>query len=185
MEPDDGRAAVWIRVSTDQQDATNQLDDIEQFAAHHGYLIVERYQVSESAWNGGSSGYKSTLKRAMDAAYAGRFSALIVWSIDRVSRGGAEDVLKLVRQLRERRCSLVSVREPWLSGSPEVQDLLLSFAGWMAQRESARRSERVKAAIARKKADGSWTGRGKDRGTRRKSGYFAREARKRELGVER
>jgi len=175
------RAAVWIRVSTDDQDAANQLPELERFAAHHGYQIVERYQVSESAWNGGRDGgeYKSTLKRAMHAAWAGEFSVLIVWSIDRISRGGAEDVLRLVRQLRERRCLLLSVREPWLNSSPEVQDLLLSFAGWMAERESARRSERVRAAIARKKADGTWTGRGKDLGTRRKSGYFAREARKR------
>lgn len=174
------RAALWIRVSTDSQDATNQLGELLAFAAHHGYEIVETYSVSESAWNGGSSGYKATIKRVHEDAWAGKFSVLITWSIDRISRGGAEDVLRIVRQLREKRCTLVSVKEAWLNSSPEVADLLLSFAGWMAERESARRSERVKAAIARKKADGTWTGRGKDQGVRKKSGYFAREARKRE-----
>jgi len=96
----------------------------------------------------------------------------------RYSGSRAEDVLRIVRQFRERSCILPSVKESWLNSSPEVQQLLLAFAGWMAQRESAQRSERVRAAIARKKAKGTRTGRGPDQSTRRKSGYFAREARK-------
>ena len=39
---------------------------------------------------------------------------------------------------------------------------------------------RIRAAIERKKADGTWVGRGKDKDERKRSGYFAREARKRE-----
>jgi DNA invertase Pin-like site-specific DNA recombinase len=57
--------------------------------------------------------------------------------LDRITREGAEGALRLIRQLRERGCTLVSVQESWLNGSPEVQD---SFAGWMAQQESARHS---------------------------------------------
>jgi putative DNA-invertase from lambdoid prophage Rac len=176
------RAAVWVRVSTTAQDAANQLPEIERFCAHHGYAIVERYEVSESAWNGGKDGgeYQRTLKRAQDDAWAGRFSTLVVWSLDRISRGGAEDVLRIVRLFRERRCNLVSVRESWLNGSAEIQDVLLSFAGWMAQQESTRRSERIRAAISAKKLAGTWTGRGADRKRRRRAGYFAREQRRRE-----
>jgi DNA invertase Pin-like site-specific DNA recombinase len=176
------KAAVWIRVSTTSQDAANQLPEIERFCAHHGYDVVERYEVSESAWNGGRDGgaYQQTLKRAQDDAWAGRFTFLIVWSLDRISRGGAEDVLRIVRTFRERRCSLVSIRESWLNGSPEIQDVLISFAGWMAQQESKRRSERIRAAITAKKLAGTWTGRGADHRKRRTSGYFAREQRRRE-----
>jgi DNA invertase Pin-like site-specific DNA recombinase len=35
-----------------------------------------------------------------------------------------------------------------------VQDVLLAFAGWMAEQESKRKSDRVKAGIARRKAEG-------------------------------
>ena len=50
------KAAAWLRVSTDHQASANQWPDIVQFAAHHGYDIAARYEVSESAWNGGKDG---------------------------------------------------------------------------------------------------------------------------------
>jgi len=137
-------------VSSDAQDSSNQVPGIERFAAHHGYPITRRYQVSESAWDvADGGGYQDTLQRALDDAYRGQFKILIVWALDRLTRGGAEDMLRLIRRFRERGCIIVSIQEPWLNGSPEIQDVLLAFAGWMAQQESARRSERVKAGMAR------------------------------------
>ena len=75
---------------------------------------------------------------------------------------------------------VVSVKEDWLTGSPQVQDVLVAFAGWMAQQESKRRSERVRAGIERRKRAGTWKGRGPDQGRRRKTGYLARWKRERE-----
>ena len=53
----------------------------------------------------------------------------------------------------------------------------MAFAGWMAEQESRRRSERVKAGIARRKASGqSFGGRtpgAKDKRPRRTGGYRA------------
>ena len=69
---------------------------------------------------------------------------------------------------------VVSVKESWLNGSPEVQDILIAFAGWMAERESARRSERIKAGLARRRAAGKRVGRqagATDKGKRKRSGY--------------
>lgn len=178
------KAGIWIRVSTVGQDADNQLPEVEAFCRHHGYEIAERYEVKDSAWNGGKDGgeYQRTLQRAQDDAWSGKFSVMVVWALDRISRGGAEDVLRILRLFRQRKCMVVSVKESWLNNSPDVQDVLVAFAGWMAQQESKRRSERIHAAIARRKADGTWVGRGKDKqpGKRPRSGYFAREARKRE-----
>jgi DNA invertase Pin-like site-specific DNA recombinase len=54
--------------------------------------------------------------------------------------------------------------------------VLVAFAGWMAERESARRSERIKAGLARRKAQGLPVGRkpgSTDKTPRRKSGYYA------------
>lgn len=176
------KAGLWIRVSTASQEAENQLPELEAFCRHHGYEIAERFQVSDSAWNGGKDGgeYQRSLQQVMDDAWAGKFSVLVVWALDRISRGGAEDVLRILRQLRQRGCTVVSVKDSWLNNSPEVQDVLVAFAGWMAQQESRRRSERIRAAIQRRKQQGTWTGRGRDNRKRKTSGYFAREARKRE-----
>jgi DNA invertase Pin-like site-specific DNA recombinase len=133
--------------------------------------------VSDSAWkNGGGEEYKATLQQALDDAWAGKFSVLIVWSLDRIVRLGAEDALRIFRQFRERGCVIISVKESWLNGSSEVQDVLISFAGWMAQRESERRSERIRAGLARKRAeDPDYKGGRKkgatDRKRRNRSGY--------------
>jgi len=54
---------------------------------------------------------------------------LVAWSLDRLTREGAEGALRLVRQLRERGCTLMTVQQPWLNGTPEIQDVLLAFAG--------------------------------------------------------
>ena len=172
-------AGVWLRVSSDHQDSDNQVPDVERFAAHHGYSIRARYQLSESAWNGGSDNgeYRAALQQAMDDAWRGEFSVLIVWALDRLTRGGAEDALRVLRMFRERGCTVLSVQESWLNGSPEVQDILVSFAGWAAQQESKRRSARIRAGLARRKAEGKPVGGrkpgAKDKSKRRTDGYVA------------
>lgn len=171
-------AAVWYRVSTGHQDSDNQIPDVEQFAAHHGYEIAATYTISDTAGkNGGGAGYGKTLQRALDDAHAGKFEVLVIWALDRIVRddeSGAEAALRIFRQFRQRGCMVVSVKESWLNGSPEVQDILIAFAGWMAERESARRSERIKAGLARRRAEGKAVGRqagAKDKGKRKRSGY--------------
>jgi DNA invertase Pin-like site-specific DNA recombinase len=171
--------AVWYRVSTLDQAKDNQVPDVKRFCKHHGLTIVTRYEVDDSAWRDGVGGpeYRRTLASAQDAAWRGEFSVLVVWALDRITRLGAEDALRLIRTLRERGCLLMSVREPWLNSSPEIVDVLVAFAGWSAQMESARRSERVKAGIARRKAAGGHVGRkagAKDKKPRRTDGYRAR-----------
>jgi DNA invertase Pin-like site-specific DNA recombinase len=96
--------------------------------------------------------------------------------LDRIVRddeSGAEAALRIFRRFRQRGGTVVSVRESWLNGSPDVQDILIAFAGWMAEREPARRSDRIKAGLARRPAEGNAAGRqagAKDTGKRRRSG---------------
>ena len=164
-------------MATDEQDASNQAPAIEQFARHHSYEITQTYQVSDSAWKSKDGEYRAALRRALDDAHRGEFSVLIVWALDRLTRAGAEDALRLLRKFRERGVVVVSVQESWLNGSPEVQDVLVSFAGWMAQQESARKSERIKAGLAKRKAEGKPIGRlagATDVKPRKRSGYVRR-----------
>lgn len=173
-------AAAWYRISTDQQrqSTDNQVPDVRRFAGHHGYDITATYTVDDTAWkNGGGPEYRKMLRQALDDAWAGKYRVLIVWALDRITRNGAEDALRIIRQFRERGCMLVSVKESWLNGSPEVQDVLVAFAGWMAQQESERRSERVKAGLERRRAEGKPVGRqpgAADKAPRKRSGYVAR-----------
>jgi DNA invertase Pin-like site-specific DNA recombinase len=172
------KAGVWFRVSTDHQEAANQEAAIGQLIAHRGWEPARTFELADSAWNGGKTGgdYKAQISAVLDAAHRGEFQVLVVWALDRITREGAEGALRLIRQLRERGCTLVSVHEPWLTGSPEIQDVLVAFAGWMAQQESTRRSERIRAGLARRRAEGKPVGRQpgvRDKGQRRRSGYVA------------
>jgi DNA invertase Pin-like site-specific DNA recombinase len=177
MEKTSRKAALWIRVSTDHQETANQVPDLERFAAHHGLDIVQRYELNDSAWkNGGGTDYRQQMHAAKDAAYRGEFSVLIIWALDRFGRNGTEETLRHLRQFSERGCDVMSVQESWLNGSGEQRELLIGIHAWMAQQESARRSERIKAGLARRKAEGKPVGgaasqRGKDRKQRSTDGY--------------
>ena len=137
-----------------------------------------RYEVIESRWNGGVDGgeYRRTLKQALDDAHQGKFAVIVVWALDRITREGAEGALRIIRQFRERGCAVVSVKESWLNGSPEVQDVLVAFAGWMAQQESRRRSERIRAGLERRRVQGKPVGRqpgAADKKPRKRAGCVA------------
>ncbi len=153
-------AAVWFRVSGNDQRSDNQVPEVERFCAHHDLRIVSRFVMADSAWKNGEGGpeYRDAIKEAKASAWAGEFEVLVVWALDRITRLGAEDALRLIREFRERGCTLLSVQEDWLNGSPEIVDVLVAFAGWQAQQESVRRSERVKAGMARAKAEGKVIG---------------------------
>ena len=100
----------------------------------------------------------------------------LTFLLDRVVRddeSGVEAALGIFRRFRQRGCRVMSVQESWLNGSPEVQDIVIAFAGWMAEREPARRGDRIRAGLARRAAEGKAAGRqagATDKGKRRRSG---------------
>jgi DNA invertase Pin-like site-specific DNA recombinase len=180
------KAALWLRVSDDQQDEANQAAALEQFCSRHGYEIARRFELHDvSAWKQGNPGaeHKAAVKEALAGAWRGEYHALVVWALDRLTRQGAEDTLRLVRELAERGCTLYSVQEPWLNTTPAIRDVLVAFARWNAQQESARKSERVKAGMARAKVKGATIGGRKagarDSQKRDTAGYRARWERER------
>ena len=94
----------------------------------------------------------------MRDAQAGRFSHLLVWALDRLSRQGSEASLRLVRRFEELGVRVVSLQEPWLESSGDSRELLIAVAGHTARTESQRRGERVKAARERLRAAERWPG---------------------------
>lgn len=181
----DVKCAIWVRVSTHEQSTDSQKPDLQQFVQARGLTPVKTYVVTDSAWYQGRE-YRATLEAALDDAWKGEFSTLVVWAFDRINREGALGALSLKKKFRERGCRVLSVKEPWLSDlSPEIEDILVAFVGWMAQVESQRRSDRVKAGIeAKRLREPGWTpGRQAgsfDRKPRRKSGYYKRWEEQRE-----
>lgn len=174
------RAAVWGRVSTDEQDIENQLRVLHDWAQHRGLEVVKVYELEDvSAWNGA---HREVLTEALEDARHGEYEVLLVWAIDRLSREGIEPMLKVMRQFRERAVLVLSHEETWTDGPPEFQELLTAFFAWVAQQESLRLSRRIKAGLAKKAARGERVGRqpgAKDAKPRKRSGYYQRWERER------
>jgi len=147
------QVAVYLRVSTAAQDAANQVPDVERLCAARGWTIAHRYVETVS----GAAPKRPELERLLADAHAGRFSVLVVWSLDRLSRRGIAEVASIVKRLDASGVALVSVREAWADTSGPVRELLVAVMAWVAEQERARLHERLSAARARLEKEGrSW-----------------------------
>ena len=142
------KAALWARVSTDGQTTANQLEALRAEAERRGYKVVRVFDLAESAYRENGK-HAARLYEAQEGARRGDYSVLMTWALDRLSRQGSEAMLRIVREFAERGCRVVSLQEPWTDSPAEVLPLLLSVAGWVANMESKRRSERTLAGLAR------------------------------------
>ena len=104
------KAAIWARVSTDRQHEDNQIPDLERLCEHRGWEIARRYEIADASAYKGE--HRQALQRMLDDAHQGEFSVLVIWAVDRLCRQGIEELLRLIRELRERNVSLVSHQEP-------------------------------------------------------------------------
>jgi DNA invertase Pin-like site-specific DNA recombinase len=169
------RAALWARVSTVDQVAEDQLLPLRAEAARRGLEVVREIAMQESAYLGRQ---RSQVERLLTESRT--FDVLVVWALDRLSREGIEKTLATLRRFRERGIRVVSLQEPWAEASGDAGELLMAVAAWVARMESQRRSERTKAGLARRKAQGLPVGRqpgAKDKGLRKVSGYYLRNGR--------
>lgn len=151
------KAAIWLRVSTDEQTTENQLRPLQEYAGRRGLEVVHVFDISGvSAHRGAQQDFIKTVRLQ---ARRGHFDVLLCWSLDRLTREGPETMLRILRQFDEVGCSVWSLQEPWTEVSGELRELLLSIVGWFASFESRRKSERTKAGMARAKVEGKHVGR--------------------------
>lgn len=155
------KAALYLRVSTTEQDTTNQLPALEEYAKRHNLEIFKVYRENETGWK---NGHQIELAQLLTDAHQGRFQVMLVWALDRLSREGALAILSLVHRLKRHGVKVISYHEPWTETPGELADLLYAVTGWVAAMESKRRSERTKAGMERARAQGKPIGkRGPDK----------------------
>ena len=175
------KCAIWARVSKHDQETQNQLRELQEWAGRRGFEIFTTYETEASAYKGDQ---RARLDQALHDARLGRYQYLLCWALDRVCREGVEQTLGIMRRFSEQGVAVWSLREPWTeTADPRMAELLGSLYAWMAAEESRRRSERIRAGLARRRAEGLPVGRQQgaaDKKPRRKSGYYARYERERE-----
>ena len=161
------KAAIYARVSSNEQSMDNQLPVLEAWVKQRGYQVMQYYVENESAWK---SGHQRELARLLYDCRNGRrkFDVVLVWALDRLSREGATAILNLVNTFKAYGVKVISYHEPWTEAPGEIGEILFAIAGWVARMESERRSERTKAGLIRVKAQGKHLGRPKGSKDKRK-----------------
>jgi putative DNA-invertase from lambdoid prophage Rac len=170
------KVVAYIRVSTERQDAANQLPAIEDWVRTRGYELVEVYQEAESAWR---QGHQLELIRLMDDLRKRKVDIVLCWSLDRLTRQGIGAIFQLLYQFKVHGVKVMTVQEGWtehMMADPMI-DLYFAQVAWFANFESKRISERTRAGLARVRASGKHLGRpqgSKDKRKRGRTGYLLR-----------
>ncbi|MCL4324022.1 MAG: recombinase family protein, partial [Candidatus Thermoplasmatota archaeon] len=140
-------AALYVRVSTTDQDLEGQERDLRRYAESRGWVVAQVYREKVSARGYAERVQYDTMER--DARNPTRpWSRLLVWSLDRWSRNDRfTKAIASVEELEALRVTFHSYREPMIDtsedGSPNMgRDLLRAILPVIAKFESIRREER-------------------------------------------
>jgi DNA invertase Pin-like site-specific DNA recombinase len=152
------RAAIYLRVSRDDQTTENQRLVLERVAGYRGWAIAQTYE------DQGISGAKGRDKRpAFDAmlkdAVRRRFDILMVWSIDRLGRSVLH-VANALAELDAAGVALYSDQQAIDSTTPMGRAMIRMASVFGEQERSIIRS-RVLAGLDRVRQQGKKLGRPK------------------------
>lgn len=149
------RVALYVRVSTTDQDVGLQLDELRTVAAQRGWHVSGEYL------DEGVSGAKTSrpaLDSMMKDARLGRFDLVAVWKLDRLGRS-LQHLLRLLDDLQGFGVGFVSLRDSGIDTTNPQGRLLLQLLGAFAEFERALIQERVKAGLVRARVKGIKLGR--------------------------
>jgi DNA invertase Pin-like site-specific DNA recombinase len=156
------KIATYSRVSRNDgtQDTSNQADELRAWAQRLGGAIVTEYTDTVSGTK--SADARPGLAQALRDVHERRYDVLLVWSLDRISRGGVLALTGILERVQRTGVVLKSYREPWLdTSSPALTELLVSIFGWIARQEREQLIARTRAGMARAKRQGVHVGRPK------------------------
>jgi site-specific DNA recombinase len=137
-------AGIYCRRSTDEQGATlnDQEDKGRAYAEAQGWQVVQVYRESASGYKPGTP--RPELSRMLADAEAGRFSVLVVWRLNRLSRQeGARSAVAVAWQLEELGVQVYSVEEP-STGVVLADTLQRVIASYQGSAESRGKSADVR-----------------------------------------
>ncbi len=147
-------AAIYVRVSTREQDVTLQLQDLREYASRRGWRVAEEYA---DVGHSGSTTSRPALDRLMADARRRRFDVVLVWRFDRFARS-TRHLLLALDEFRQLGIAFVSFMEHLDTGSPLGQ-AMFTIIGALAQFERELLIERVRAGIRKARAQGKRLGR--------------------------
>jgi len=150
------RAVLYLRVSTIDQTTANQERQLREIAGRMGCEIVKVYR------DHGVSGAKGRKGRpAFDAlcrdATKRQFDLVMAWSVDRLGRS-LQDLVAFLSELHALRIDLF-LHQQGLDTTTPAGKAMFQMLGVFAEFERSIIAERVRAGVARARAEGKRLGR--------------------------
>jgi DNA invertase Pin-like site-specific DNA recombinase len=144
------RVAIYARVSTVDkgQDPETQLLALREYAARRGVLCVGEYVEYASGTREDRPRYRALL----EVARKRQVDVVLVWRYDRFARS-TQALVRALNEFHSLGVDFISYQENIDTTTPQGEMIFTVMAS-LAQFESALISERVKAGMARAKAQG-------------------------------
>ena len=149
------RAAIYARVSTNDQNCEMQLHDLRNYCQARGWEVVEFVEEGQS----GAKESRPELNKLMTAARRREFGAVVVWKFDRFARS-TKHLIMALEEFEALGMVFVSHRESIDTSTPMGKFIFTMVAG-LAEMERGMIKERVIAGIANAKRNGKHCGRAK------------------------
>lgn len=145
------RAAVYLRVSTDEQTTDNQQRELRGAAEQRGWEVVA---VFEDAGISGAKGrdWRPGLDAMLKQATRGRFDVVMAWSVDRLGRS-LKDLVDGLQELHGARVDLF-LHQQAIDTTTPAGKATFGMLGVFSEFERSMIQARVKAGLARVKETG-------------------------------
>ena len=150
------RAAIYARVSTDDQTSENQLAELRAVANRMGWTVVKEY-VDHAVSGAKGEDQRPQLAALLKGVRRGHFDVLAVWSVDRLGRS-LRDLVHMLDDLHGTRTDLY-LHQQGINTTTPAGKALFQMCGVFAEFERAMIQERVRAGLRRAKAQGKRLGR--------------------------
>ena len=150
------RVAIYLRVSTLDQTTANQERELREVASRMGCEVVKVYR------DHGVSGAKGRderpqFDRCCRDATKREFDGIMAWSVDRLGRS-FQDLVKFLSEIHSLKIDLY-LHQQGLDTTTPAGKAMFQMMGVFAEFERAMIQERVRAGLARARAEGKRLGR--------------------------
>ena len=145
--------AIYVRVSTDDQNPENQVNELRAYCLRSDYVVHDIYIDKCS----GRTDDRPEFNRLMQDMRLRKFKAVMVWKLDRIGRS-LPHLLKLLQEMQNKGVEFICLTQN-IDTTTASGRLLFSVMGAFAEFESTLVSERTKLGMERAKKEGIHCGR--------------------------
>ncbi len=148
-------AAIYGRISTGREQQGHgleaQVHACRELLRRLGFPL--RYVAVYEEEGSGRRRDRPILRKLLHDAAMHRFQILVVFRLDRLTRGGIAEMFRVLKALQESGVRVYSVCETWWDPEAPTAELILAVLAWAAEFESRAIGERVAAGIAARRAE--------------------------------